>query len=125
MKALSLMATEPVSSGLFAGLVWKLGLMAALGVLGGAIMAAFDPPKTRRVLFLQAAAAGTVSMVFGQAALQALIHFLPWAVGPAFALPVYFLVGALSWGFLGAVAKLRTLVAEKGAKALADKVGLQ
>lgn len=121
----TLMATEPVSSGLFAGLVWKLGLMAALGALGGAIMAAFDPPKTRRTLFLQATVAGTGSLVFGDAALQILAHFVPWAAGGAYALPVYFLVGALSWGFMGALAKLRQVVAEKGANVVADKVGLK
>jgi hypothetical protein len=122
MKA-NLMATEPVSSGIFAGLIWKLGLMAVVGAVGGAIMAAFDPPETRKGLFLQATVAGTGSLVFGDVAHAAATLYLPFASGTTL-IPSYFLVGALSWGVLGALAKFRKLVSEKAAGAVAKKLGV-
>lgn len=121
MKAFN-MATEPVS-GFAAGFVIKAIIAAGIGICGAALMAAFDPPNSRKELFLQAAVAGTGSLVFGDFASMALLHYLPWAVGHS-TIPCYFLVGALSWGVFGAVAKFRALVAEKAAAALAKKFGV-
>ena len=38
------------------------------------------------------------------------------------ALPVALVIGALSWGVLGALVKLRALIRERGAAAVADRV---
>lgn len=113
-----------------AGLLVKLGAAGVAGLVGGAIMAAVDPPQTRRELFLQAAAAGVASIFFGPAAVRVADYYvdfvslagagaedyLTWAV------PVYFLVGALAWGAFGALAKFRRTVADKGAALLEEKL---
>jgi hypothetical protein len=120
--------TEPTSSAAAAG----LGLLAkfAPGVGGALIMAAFDPPPDRRTLFLQASTAGVGSLLFGGPAVKILDYFadfvdlaklsemdrLEWAV------PVYFLVGALSWGAFGALARFRQIIRERGGDVVADKV---
>jgi len=117
------MATEPIS-GFAAGLLLKAGATAGAGLLGAAAMAAFDPPKSRRELFLQAATAGTGSLVFGKLAVIAATKYVTFAPADELTIPVFFLVGAMSWGVFGALAKLRKLVAEKGAGKVAEKVGL-
>lgn len=118
------MATEPVS-GFALGALLKALVAAGAGVLGALVMAAFDPPKTRRDLFIQAAVAGAGSFVFGPAALTLASHALTSVAVAELSVPVYFLVGSLSWGAFAALAKLRTLVAEKGADKVAEKVGLE
>lgn len=109
------------------GLATKLVFMLGAGVLGAAIMAAFDPPATRKELFKQAASAGVGSMLFGAPAVNIVNHFVPlmdlahatpqvyfeWAV------PIYFTVGALSWGVFAALAKVRGLVRDYGATVVA------
>lgn len=108
-----------------AGLLWKAGAALGAGVLGAAIMACMDPPATRKELFKQALVAGVGSMVFGPVALTVLGHFVPWlAASLETAVPIYFLVGALSWGAFGALVKLRKLVDEKAAASLAKKLGV-
>lgn len=128
--------TEPASSAAGAAAAWKLGLfgkLAALllsGVVGAAIIAAVDPPKTRLMLFAQAATAGIVSIIFTPIAVRVLDHYVAWfnaqtASGVEMlevVLPVGFLIGALSWGFVAAAAKLREIIRERGAAALANHV---
>lgn len=123
MKDVSTMATEPASA-VAAGLLFKAGTAAGAGLLGGLIMAAFDPPASRKELFLQAAVAGTGSAVFGPTALSAASKFIEFSSTSELMIPVYFLVGALSWGAMGALAKFRKLVSERGAAAVGGKVGL-
>jgi len=127
--------SEPIS-GTAAGIFgWKaLGFSALLGsgVLGGLVMAVFDPPKTRKQLFLQGTAAGIGSLFFGPVVLRVLDHYLDWinlatATGPEMfevAAPVYLLIGTMSWGAFAALAKLREIVRDHGAGALANKIGI-
>ena len=39
--------------------------------------------------------------------------------------PVFFVIGSLSWGLAGAVVHLRRMIADRGADAVADKIGLK
>ena len=118
--------TYPMSAeGIGAGLLWKLGVSIGAGVLGASIMAAMDPPTTKRELFKQAAVAGVGSMVFGPVALTVVSHYAPFLANSLeTAVPVYFLVGALAWGVFGAIAKLRVLIRDRAANALAVKFGV-
>lgn len=108
----------------------KFGVPLGAGILGAAIIAALDPPATRRELFLQALCAGVGTMVFGPAALRTADYFfsaidLLHATSTAYfewAIPVYFLVGSLSWGMFGAIVKLRQLIKERAAEKIADKL---
>lgn len=128
MKA-SPMAAETVG----AGLLLKAGAALGSGVLGAAIMACMDPPASRKELFTQAAVAGVGSMVFGPIAVRVLTHYFDFlktaaATSPSdfleVAVPIFFIVGALSWGLFGAIAKFRKLLADKAANALAKKFGV-
>lgn len=116
------MAAETTAAG--AGLLWKLGAGLGLGALGALVMAAVDPPKTRKVLFLQAFVAMAGSTVFGPLAIKLGEHYtgLP---REDLLVPCLFLTGALSWGAAAALAKFRQLVADKAAGIAADKVGLK
>ena len=128
--------SEPVSHGAASVWLWKLlglsGLVGA-GVLGAVFMAAFDPPKTRKMQFAQAAVAGTSSLIFGPVFVKILDHYSDWinlATATAIesfeaAAPVYLITGALSWGAFGAMAKLRQIIHERAAEKVAqaaDKV---
>jgi MFS family permease len=115
-----------VESGAAGAFFAKFGFVVGAGMAGAAIMAVLDPPKTRKELFMQGMCAGVGSFVFGPAALswvggfvgQQLVDtgFTDWA------LPIYFVVGALSWGFFGMLVKLRVLISERGADKIADRV---
>lgn len=120
MKA-NTMAAETAAGG---ALLLKVGAALGLGVLGAAVMAAFDPPQSRKELFLQAVAAGVGSTVFGPLAVILATKYLSFASAEELTIPVLFLTGALSWGFFGALAKLRKMIAQRGAKIVAGKVGL-
>jgi hypothetical protein len=127
MKAPTMPAAE--SAGF--GLLLKVGTSLGAGLLGAAIIASFDPPATRRELFKQAAVAGVGSMVFGPVAVRIVGHYIPYLASVTgldaleVTVPIYFLVGALSWGFMGAVAKFREVLAKRGAEALARRIGLE
>ena len=92
--------TTSVAGGLLAKGLASIGF----GAIGALIMAAFDPPKTRRALFWQALASAAGSLVFGHAALRVLDHFTPWVDIMSlpqdqwieWAAPVYFVVDALA-----------------------------
>lgn len=124
MKASS-MATEPVSSGIFAGLVVKLGFMAAIGAVGGLIISLFDKAESRTERALQAGSAGVASAVFGKAATAVAAAHITSVPKEDLLIPVCFLVGALSWGVFGALAKLRQAIRDKGASAVTDRIGLK
>lgn len=130
--------TEPASSAAGAVAAWKLGLLHKLvalfgiGAVGAALMSLYDPPASRRALFAQALAAGVVALTFTLPALRWLDSAVGWidlADGdPAqwleVALPVGFLLGSVSWGGIGALVKLRSLIRDRAAQALASKAGL-
>jgi hypothetical protein len=102
----------------------KLAIAGGAGLVGALVIAAVDPPANRRELFLQAFVAGGGSMSFGPVAVQAASHFITWVdfTQIEFAVPVYFLVGALSWGAAGALAMFRKTIKEKGGDYLSKKV---
>ena len=107
-----------------AGVAGKAVLTAGAGVLGAAVMAAVDPPKTRWELFLHGATALAGSVVFGPVAVRVVAQFIPWigATDIEVVVPIYFLVGALSWGVFGAIAKARALIRDRGADAIAKRL---
>lgn len=121
--------TEPASTA-GTGLAVKFGATLGAGLLGAIVMAAVDPPTTRRELFAQAASAGIGSMIFGPFAVRILSSTAPWyslqgLVGLDYmemVVPVYFVVGALSWGAFGALAKFRAIVRQRAGQAAANRV---
>jgi hypothetical protein len=129
--------TEPASTAAGAAAAWKFGLvhklaaLLAIGGIGGLLIAAFDPPKSRALLFGQAAVAGFMSLLLTPAALRALDYYAVWIdlSSPErwleAALPAGFLIGAMSWGLMGALVKLRELIRVRAARSLAGKVGLK
>lgn len=113
-----------------ASILTKLGIASVVGVLGALIMAAVDPPQTRREMFLQAVTAGVGSMLFGGPALRVLDYYVD-AIDLTHAtigqyiesgVPVYFLIGAFSWGAFGALAKFRKIVREDAAAAIWKRI---
>lgn len=127
--------TEPTSSSAAGVMAWKLlGLSALIsaGVLGAVFMAAFDPPKDRKTLFVQGAVAGTTSLIFGPLLVRwfdSWVDFIDLAKATHLealevAAPIYLLTGALSWGVFAAIAKLRQIIRDRGAEAAAGKIGL-
>lgn len=115
-----------------------VGLIGA-GAVGAILIAAVDPaeampdPKKRRkLIFWQVVSAGVVSLIFTKIIvrwLDAHLDFIDLSSGDIdewaeVALPVALLLGAMSWGVLGAMVKLRTLIQNRGARALAARLGL-
>lgn len=105
------------------GFFGKAAVIAGAGLLGAAAMAAFDPPKTKKLLFIQAAIALGCSFMFGPIAVKAadfyfdfinLAGITNWIDFMETVAPIYGLVGALSWGFVGLLASVRKLIQEKG-----------
>jgi hypothetical protein len=110
---------------------WKLLSLIGVGAIGAVVMAAVEPPKSRRALFAQALAAGVMAPIFTPAAVRALSSagFVDLAGAGIerwgeVALPVGFLIGSLSWGFVGALVKIRAMLPDRGADAVARRVGL-
>lgn len=108
-----------------------VGIFSA-GLLGAACIAAFDPPTSRKQLFTQAAVAGVGSLFFGPVVLATVQHFSTWIVWTSlnmeqsisYAAPVYLVTGGLAWGVFGALARLRKLISERGAQAVAKRMGV-
>lgn len=126
---------EPHATSAGAGwLFLKLGGAVLLGVLGAALVAGFAPKHaTRGQLFLQIAAGGTSSLVFGPAAIRLVdrylltwleLHTLPIDEALVWAAPVLLLCGCVGWGVFGAVYKFREILAERAAHKLADAIKL-
>lgn len=123
-------AAKAASSGTSAGV---FGAAVGAGLVGGLMMIALDPPRTKRQMLGQAIVACIGSAMFGPIAVRVANHYLPWIdLANADAItaievsgPVFFVIGSLSWGLAGAVVHLRRLIADKGADAVADKIGLK
>ena len=88
------------------------------GAVGALVMAAVDPPRSRRQLFLQAVVAGVTACYFAAAAARLLGAM-------EYELQIGFLIGALSWGAVGALVKLRTLIRDRAPDVIAAKAGLE
>lgn len=128
------MAAETGAAGVAA---WKLGVvqkglaMFFASAAGAAMIAAFHP-ATRRDTWWQALGAGIGGLIFGPIGVELLVQHFP-GVKPEggdllswlrLAAPVLFLFGALFWGLVGALRKLRDKIADKGADVVGGKVGL-
>lgn len=138
------MAADGASGMAAAGLALKYGWAAKLtaligvGTLSALLIAAIDPaeaiqdPKKRRKLILvQAFAAGIVAPLFTPATVRWIDSMLTWVdttqsieAWAEIALPVGLLWGSLSWGILGAMVKLRQIVRDRAAGELARRVGI-
>lgn len=136
--------TMPSAAGLAAAakygwLAKMIGLLGA-GAAGALIVAAVDPAealpdprKRRRLIALQVVVAGVVSTTCTRIVvrwLDASFGFIDLSGGDLdqwaeVALPVALLLGAMSWGVLGALVKLRALVRDHGAEAIASRFGLE
>lgn len=137
--------TEPASSAVGAVAAWKLGLihkvlaLFGIGALGAWLIAIADPTpegatrqERTRIFFLQGLVAGVMALLFTVPAMRFLGATFEWAKPVpgdpeswlSTALPIGFLIGAMSWGLAGALVKLRQLLKERGAKAIGDHVGL-
>lgn len=121
------------------GLGAKLGALLGAGALGALLIAAVDPAeampdgkKRRRLIFVQVVAGIVVCAFFGPGLVSWLVKptgWVPIAPGDIFGLievvmPVGLLLGALSWGLIGVIVKLRHLIATRGADAIAKHVGI-
>lgn len=121
------------------GLVAKLVALLTTGAIGAVMIAAFDPaeavpdPKQRRKLIVaQVLTAALVAGMVGPVVVSWLGKpggFLPVSGDDAMgwielAMPVGLLLGGFSWGFVGAAVKLRRMIGDRGAQAVADRVGL-
>jgi hypothetical protein len=113
-----------------------LGIPAA-GFLGALIVAACDPAeavpdpiKRRKLIRAQYISGITVAWLFTPGTVTWVDHAFDWfnPVTPMdwleVGLPIGFIYGALAIGFIGALVKLKTLIAERGAGVIAGKVGL-
>jgi hypothetical protein len=121
------------------GLGAKLGALLGAGALGALLIAAVDPAeampdpkKRRRLIFVQVIAAIVVCGFFGPGLVSWLVKPTGWVPVPAgdilalieVVMPVGLLLGALSWGLIGVIVKLRHLIATRGADVVAKHVGL-
>jgi MFS family permease len=131
MKSKVITMSEPATAAAASGLLLKFGAAAGAGIAGAVIMAAVDPPKTRREMFAQAAVAGVGSIVFGPLAVKVADHYFDFidlskaaTVGDYFewAVPVYFLVGACSWAAFGAIARIRNILRDKAVEKAAKYI---
>lgn len=121
---------ETAGHALWAGKALGLGAIFSAGVLGACVIAAVDPPSTRREMFTRALAAGVGSLFFGPAIVRLLDHWAVWVdLNTAssmevveYAAPVYLVIGCLSWGVFGALATLSKILKARGGNALADKI---
>lgn len=141
MRAMNM--TEPASAAVAgyaaakSGLLGKLLGLLAIGSLGAFLVALADPlpdntPRKQRVrlLFAQFLSAGVIALLFTQPAVHYLDHAFDWInVFDAeswfeVAMPTGFILGALGWGLVGMLVKLREIIRLRGADAIAAKVGI-
>lgn len=138
--------TEPVSGAaggaVIAKWLWlplaKLFGVSAAALIGALLVAAFDPAeavpdpvKRRKLLFAQYTAGLTVAWMFTPATTRWIDHVADW-FNPVtvwdwleVALPVGFLYGGLAIGLIGALVRLRVLIRDRGATALAGRLGME
>lgn len=112
-------------------LLSKFGLAIGASLLGAAVLAVFDPPATRTDYFKNGLAAAIGGTVFGPLALRFLDHTFDFIdlktmtfwEGAEIAVPVLFVIGALSMAGFQAFIKFRQLFRERAAQKIFDKWG--
>lgn len=116
----------------------KLGSLAGIGIVGGLLIAAVDPTEAepdprrrRRLIVLQGFVAGVFSTTCTLPFVRWLDYMFDWInLGPGstiedwfeIALPVALFIGALSWGIVGALAKLRRIIRDRAADDIARRL---
>lgn len=92
-----------------------------VALIGALFMMLFRPPKTRKEVLYHALVAASGSLIFGGFFSQLALSWLPddFTLSQV-AMPVHFLVGALSWGGMGAVATYRDKLASTPKEAIQD-----
>ena len=95
---------EPNASS--AGILWLIkvyGFKIIAGVVAGGFMLGLWPAKTFRESFLRFSMAISCSMLFGDAAINTVNHYLPWLIdGNDFIrIGIYALVGGPAYAILG------------------------
>lgn len=113
-----------------------LGIPAA-GLIGALVVAAADPAevmpdpiKRRKLIRVQYVTGLIVAWFFTPATVMWLTHKVEW-IEPKepiewlqVALPIGFIYGGLAIGLIGALVKLRQIINDRGADAIAARVGL-
>lgn len=94
-------------------------LSLGVAVLGALVMCFFRPPKTKKEVFYHAAVAGAGSFMFGPLAVAIISGWLDAPVDLV-QMPAHFIVGALSWGAMGAIATYRDKLASAPKEAVQD-----
>lgn len=111
------------------GGIAKLGAMFGASAFGAALIAAYHGENKRETGW-RAFGAGIGGVPIGMFACRAVNHYLPWVftgntwedIGPAAA--ILFVIGSLFWGIVGALQNLQKKIKDKGADAVAEKIGL-
>lgn|GEM_PF-4276108 len=112
-------------------LSYKFGAILGAGALGALMIAAVDPPKTRGEQLLRALAAAS-SLLFAPSAIRLVDSYLDYFPAQGadlytyleLALPVAFLVGAMSWACVGVLVQLQRILRERAAARIADVLSL-
>lgn len=106
------------------GGIAKLGAMFGASAFGAALISAYHP-ETRKETWWRALGAGLGGVVIGKPVLLAATHYLPWMGGDAgVESAILFMIGSLFWGIVGALQNLQKKIKDKGADAVAEKIGL-
>lgn len=136
------MAADGASGFAAAGLAVKFGWAAkiaavvASGTIGALLIAAVDPgevlqdpKKRRRLIYLQVMCAAILAPIMTPVTvrwLDSTFDFMRVSVSleqwSEVALPVALFWGAMAWGILGAMVKLRMIIKNRGADAVSDKL---
>lgn len=105
------------------GVAAKVGATLGVGVLAALLLAAVSREQmTRREVAYRAACAAVGSSIYGDAAVGLLAKSFAWYDPATMTVGTWLLVGALSWGAFGVLAELQTILRERGAKAIADRL---
>ena len=130
------MAAAEAGAGLAAkyGLFGKVAGMFVASALGAAIIALYHP-ETREETMWRALGAGLGGVFVGGIVLRTASNYIAFLAPPTdishlwawlleVVLPLMFLFGGLFWGFVGMLQKLAKKLNDKGADAVASRVGI-
>ncbi len=130
------MAVEAAGASIAAkyGLAGKVIAMFAASALGAAIIAWYHP-QTRSETLWRAFGAGVGGVFVGGIVLRFASNYIPFLAPPQdinqfwewlleVVLPLLFMFGGLFWGLVGMLQDLSKKIKDKGADAVADRVGL-
>lgn len=116
------------------GLFGKMAGMFAASAIGAGIIAAYHP-ETRQETLWRAMGAGVGGVFVGGIVLRAASTYVPFLAPPTnpiefwswlleVVLPLLFMFGGLFWGLVGMLQKLAKKLNDKGADAVATRIGI-